>query len=280
MMRHLALIWCSEAARYLFFGACTTLVNILCFSLLTHCGLHYQPANVLSWVAAVSFAFITNKYLVFHSRREASWRGELVRFFAARIATLLMELALMQLFVEMLCWEMTLSKLLVQVLVIAANYLLSRFLGLNSNKKRRDGMLEEELHFQLLRSFHFSNRAIVAQTSQLKLMPGQPKILLYLLEHDGAMAKEITEGCVLDKSTVTSLLARMAQQALIVRRPHARDRRAAMICLTEKGRRLAEEVHVICQRSDERALRGIDAQERQTLVRLLRQVSANLEEQA
>ena len=55
-------------------------------------------------------------------------------------------------------------------------------------------MLEEELHFQLLRSFHFSNRAIVAQTSQLKLMPGQPKILLYLLEHDGAMAKEISVG--------------------------------------------------------------------------------------
>ena len=96
-------------------------------------------------------------------------------------------------------------------------------------------MLEEELHFQLLRSFHFSNRAIVAQTSRLQLMPGQPKILLYLLEHDGAMAKEITEGCVLDKSTVTSLLARMAQLGLIVRRPHARDRRAAMTCLTEKG---------------------------------------------
>ncbi|HIY90825.1 MAG: MarR family transcriptional regulator [Merdibacter sp.] len=139
-------------------------------------------------------------------------------------------------------------------------------------------MLEDELHFQLLRSFHFSNRAIVAQTSQLKLMPGQPKILLYLLEHDGAMAKEITEGCVLDKSTVTSLLARMAQQELIVRHPHARDRRAAMTYLTEKGRALAEEVHDICRRSDERALRGIDAQERQTLVRLLRQVSANLEE--
>ena len=135
-------------------------------------------------------------------------------------------------------------------------------------------MLEDELHFQLLRSFHFSNRAIVAQTSQLKLMPGQPKILLYLLEHDGA----ITEGCVLDKSTVTSLLARMAQQELIVRHPHARDRRAAMTYLTEKGRALAEEVHDICRRSDERALRGIDAQERQTLVRLLRQVSANLEE--
>ncbi|MFR9256426.1 MAG: hypothetical protein ACLVJ6_13525 [Merdibacter sp.] len=57
-------------------------------------------------------------------------------------------------------------------------------------------MLEDELHFQLLRSFHFSNRAIVTQTSQLKLMPGQPKILLYLL---GMMARwqEITEGCVL-----------------------------------------------------------------------------------
>ncbi|MFR9119224.1 MAG: hypothetical protein ACLVJX_10210 [Merdibacter sp.] len=62
MMRHLALIWRSEAVLF-FFGACTTLVNILCFSLLIHCGLHYQPA-MLSWIAAVN-CFVTNKYLVF-----------------------------------------------------------------------------------------------------------------------------------------------------------------------------------------------------------------------
>ena len=134
------------------------------------------------------------------------------------------------------------------------------------------------LHHLWMKTYLQMNRKVMEQTAPLGLSPGQPKILLYLLEHDGAMAKEITEGCVLDKSTVTSLLARMAQQELIVRHPHARDRRAAMTYLTEKGRALAEEVHDICRRSDERALRGIDAQERQTLVRLLRQVSANLEE--
>ena len=128
MMRHLALIWRSEAVRYLFFGACTTLVNILCFSLLIHCGLHYQPANVLSWIAAVSAGILNALRLVNKELGSARFVINGAGSAGISIATLLMELALMQLFVEMLCWEMTLSKLFVQVLVIAANYLLSRFL--------------------------------------------------------------------------------------------------------------------------------------------------------
>ena len=138
--------------------------------------------------------------------------------------------------------------------------------------------MKKPFHLMIFRVYQSHRNHLRPRIREIGLSSGQPKILLYLLEHDGAMAKEITEGCVLDKSTVTSLLARMAQQELIVRHPHARDRRAAMTYLTEKGRALAEEVHDICRRSDERALRGIDAQERQTLVRLLRQVSANLEE--
>ena len=138
--------------------------------------------------------------------------------------------------------------------------------------------MKKPFHLMIFRVYQSHRNHLRPSIREIGLSSGQPKILLYLLEQDGAMAKEITEGCVLDKSTVTSLLARMAQQELIVRHPHARDRRAAMTYLTEKGRALAEEVHDICRRSDERALRGIDAQERQTLVRLLRQVSANLEE--
>lgn len=54
--------------------------------------------------------------------------------------------------------------------------------------------------------------------------------------------------------------------------------RAAMTYLTEKGRALAEEVHDICRRAMNVHCAASMRMERQTLVRLLRQVSANLEE--
>ena len=68
-------------------------------------------------------------------------------------------------------------------------------------------MLSDELHFLLLKSFHHSNKNIVQKISSLKLLPGQPKILEYLLEHNGSIAKDISNYCVLDKSTITSFIS-------------------------------------------------------------------------
>ena len=41
-------------------------------------------------------------------------------------------------------------------------------------------MLEEELHYLLMRAFHVSNREVVARVRQDGLLPGQPKVLEYL----------------------------------------------------------------------------------------------------
>ena len=86
----------------------------------------------------------------------------------------------------------------------------------------------------LLKSFHHSNKNIVQKISSLKLLPGQPKILEYLLEHNGSIAKDISNYCVLDKSTITSLLVRMEKDGLITRKAHSTDKRSAYIYLTEK----------------------------------------------
>ena len=69
-------------------------------------------------------------------------------------------------------------------------------------------MLEEELHYLLMLAFHCSNREVVARVRKNGLLPGQPKLLEYLHGHDGCTQKQLGEGCALDKSTVTSLLAR------------------------------------------------------------------------
>lgn len=67
----------------------------------------------------------------------------------------------------------------------------------------------EALHILLLIGFHRSSREIARYIKKEGLMPGQPKILEYLWFHDGASQKDIGQKCIIDKSTVTSLLKRM-----------------------------------------------------------------------
>lgn len=78
-----------ELILYLLFGLLTTVVNLVvfkCFEKLTH----VLIVNIIAWVAAVTFAFFTNKLFVFKSK---SWKGsvvvkEAVSFTGARIFSL------------------------------------------------------------------------------------------------------------------------------------------------------------------------------------------------
>ena len=140
-------------------------------------------------------------------------------------------------------------------------------------------MLDQELHFLLLRAFHHSNRLITQQIAVLGLYPGQPKILEYLLEHDGCIARDICRDCVLDKSTMTNLLGRMERQGLIVREENGQDKRASFLRLTDEGRALAEQAKEIFRQTDARAARNLSPEEQSQLVRLLKTVTQNLEEE-
>ena len=94
-----------EIILYLFWGGMTTIVNWGSYSLCTvllnrHSGLHFSImgmefsgtiiiANLISWVCAVLFAFVTNKLWVFHSK---SWKietalPEFVKFVSTRLIT-------------------------------------------------------------------------------------------------------------------------------------------------------------------------------------------------
>ena len=59
-----------EIINYLIFGGLTTLVSIGTYALFTIVfNIDYLVSNVLSWIIAVLFAFITNKLFVFASKR-------------------------------------------------------------------------------------------------------------------------------------------------------------------------------------------------------------------
>ena len=58
-----------EIIMYLIFGVCSTVVSWGSYALFVKlAGLSVEPGNILSWVCAVLFAFVTNKFWVFESK--------------------------------------------------------------------------------------------------------------------------------------------------------------------------------------------------------------------
>ncbi len=120
-----------DILTYLVFGVLTTVVNYLvylpCYNLL---GLSASVSNVIAWVAAVVFAYLTNKPFVFRSH---DWSmktvgPELMKFVGCRIGSGLLETAVLLVTVDWLSWNGNIMKLLLSVAVVILNYVGSKLL--------------------------------------------------------------------------------------------------------------------------------------------------------
>ena len=81
--------------------------------------------NTMSWIAAISFAYPANRMFVFKSRNR-NIAQECAEFVGSRLATGVLEIGMMSLTVTMLKINFWVSKLLVSVFIIIANYILSK----------------------------------------------------------------------------------------------------------------------------------------------------------
>lgn len=120
-----------DVLSYLFFGVLTTVVNYLIYlPVYNFCGLSAALSNMIAWVGAVIFAFLTNKPFVFHSH---DWSAktvvpELTKFVSCRIASGVLETVILFLAVDCMNWNGNIWKLVTQVLVIVINYVGSKLL--------------------------------------------------------------------------------------------------------------------------------------------------------
>jgi putative flippase GtrA len=120
-----------EILRYLAVGGATTLVSVASYAALTRLlGVDYRVGNVVSIALAIAFAYAANKLVVFRARGGTRKRllAELLSFIGARFVTLALEAAVVPLLVERLGQSKLAAKLEAQVFVIAANYVLGKFL--------------------------------------------------------------------------------------------------------------------------------------------------------
>ena len=114
---------------YGIFGVLTTVINIGSYSLCYNV-LHISNvvSNIIAWILAVLFAFITNKLFVFESRsmEKSVVLQELVKFASARIATGLIDLVIMYIGVDVMHGPAILLKIGSNVIVIILNYVFSK----------------------------------------------------------------------------------------------------------------------------------------------------------
>lgn len=115
---------------YIFFGGLTTVVSVGSFIVLCSVlALNEHVANIISWVLAVLFAYVTNRIWVFESRAEGKkLAGEMVSFFAGRGTTLAIEELIIWIFVTVMALNEIWVKITAQFVVLVSNYLLSKFI--------------------------------------------------------------------------------------------------------------------------------------------------------
>ena len=114
---------------YGIFGVLTTVINILTYNV---CYYYFELSNtfsnVIAWILAVIFAYVTNKVWVFES---PSWRLEVLKrevasFISCRLATGILDIVIMYICVDIMALNGMFMKIISNVLVIILNYIFSK----------------------------------------------------------------------------------------------------------------------------------------------------------
>lgn len=136
----------------------------------------------------------------------------------------------------------------------------------------------EGLHYLLMKANAQFSRKVLAAVSQIGLTSGQPKILDFLLEQGEADQKTIAAHCEIEQATVGSILLRMENAGLVIRRQKEGNRRSLYVSLTQKGNEAAKKLTGIFRRVEEEATASLTPQERRALEEILIKMCRALQE--
>lgn len=120
-----------EIIMYVFIGICTTLVNLITYTVMYKLlGFSINISNITSIAVAIIFAYFTNKIFVFDSKDNTfkTLFSEGIKFISARLFTMLIEVYGVYLLVVINGEDEFLGKIKVQVIILVLNYVMSKFI--------------------------------------------------------------------------------------------------------------------------------------------------------
>ncbi len=131
-----------EILLYLIFGVLTTVINFSSFFSNKLLGeSRYLISQVISWVAAVLFAFITNKLFVFQKKGTLKQAlSEFIKFVSVRLLTGVFETLALIAAVDGFNFPVNVSKVVICFAVVVLNYIFSKILIFTSKKEQGETM--------------------------------------------------------------------------------------------------------------------------------------------
>lgn len=134
----------NDVIRYVFFGGCTTLVNLVCFFVLRKCRVELNIANLISIITAILFAYIVNSRYVFQDKCE-TFKDHIrpfCKFISARLVTMVIEVGGVWLLVEVCKMNDMAGKFITQFIVLALNYIFSKFFVFTTGKSKKSDLTD------------------------------------------------------------------------------------------------------------------------------------------
>ena len=130
-------LYASSVVRYVFFGGCTTLVNLISFYVLRKLRVGLNIANVISIILAILFAYVVNSRFVFQDKCQtlADHIRPFCKCISARLMTMVIEVGGVWLLVAKLGMNDMVGKFATQFIVLILNYVFSKFFVFTTGKK-------------------------------------------------------------------------------------------------------------------------------------------------
>lgn len=120
--------------RYGIIGILTVIINIIFYYILSNIlNINYIISTIFSWIIAVIFSFLGNKYFVFQQSSSSKFWKELNYFMLTRYITGILDIFIMFIGVDLFKCNDFIIKIIANIIVIFLNYILARYFVFNNN---------------------------------------------------------------------------------------------------------------------------------------------------
>lgn len=132
-------------------------------------------------------------------------------------------------------------------------------------------------HYMLMANHVILQKKLFLSLKDTGLTLGQPKVLDFLQEKDGAAQKEIAAACHIEPASLTTILNGMEEKGLIQRKSLNGNRRSWHIFLTDRGKEMTEAIGMGFEELEAQAFSGISREERESFLKTFEKIYQNME---
>ncbi len=132
--------------------------------------------------------------------------------------------------------------------------------------------VQDCIFFQLAKASQSASGFWSRKVEHLGVTASQAMVLNFLGEEDCVPSHILCRKLQITSATMTGILDRLEKMVLIERQRHPEDRRAILVCLTNKGLSHAKEIYAIMVEANEEFLSQLGSKQIQNFRALLKYV--------